>query len=116
MHPCFLAIRVSFAVRSIVNKSAYSLLEKKFLEFLISVRRLKVFMEAGNLETKTDTVFTYCTLADKKKQEQALSRCLKWCSVRSVLKAKVLPKCNFSVSETFEPKPEYDKRVQRKQS
>lgn len=38
----------------IVNKSAYSLLEKKFLEFLISVRRLKVFMEAGNLEPKTD--------------------------------------------------------------
>ena len=45
---------LSFAVRSIVNKNAYSLLEKKFLEFLISVRRLKVSMEAGNLEPKTD--------------------------------------------------------------
>ena len=54
MHTCFLAIMLSFAVRSIVNENAYSLLEKKFLEFLISVRRLKVFMEAGNLEPKTD--------------------------------------------------------------
>ena len=54
MHPCFLAIMLIFAVRSIVNKNAYSLLEKKFLEFLISVRRLKVSMEAGNLEPKTD--------------------------------------------------------------
>ena len=70
MNPCFLAIRVSFAVRSIVNKSAYSLLEKKFLEFLISVRRLKVFMEAGNLEPKPITVFTYCTLADKKNKNK----------------------------------------------
>ena len=67
------------------------------------------------MNRKPITVFTYCTLADKKKK-QALSRCLKWCSVRSVLKEKVLLKCNFSVSETFEPKPEYDKKVQRKQS
>ena len=44
---------LSFVVRSIVNKNAYSLLEKKFLEFLISVRRLKVSLEAGNLEPKT---------------------------------------------------------------
>ena len=43
-----------FAIQSIVNKIAYSLLDKKFLELQISVRRLKAFKKAGNLDPKTD--------------------------------------------------------------
>ena len=54
MHLCFLAVKVCFAAPSMVNKNAYSLLDEKFLEFRISVRRLKVFIKAGNLDLKTD--------------------------------------------------------------
>ena len=99
-----------------VNKNAYSLLKKKFLEFLISLRRLWYLWKQEILNRKPITVFTSCMLAKKKNKNKRSAGVLNGVPcVRFESKGSAKMKC-FSVSETLEPKPEYDKKVQRKQS
>ena len=75
-----------------------------------------VSMEAGNLEPKTDHSIHFLHAREKKNKNKRSAGVLNGVPcARFESKGSAKVKC-FSVSETLEPKPEYDKRVQRKQS